>query len=66
MHSHETATLDAVKNSLLSGAGELTLEKSLIDAAHGALERMLQISGRKKNIPCRQMKKSGPGIIIRK
>ena len=59
-------TLDAVKDSLLSGAGEVTLEKSLIDTARGALERMLQISGRKKNIPCRQMKKSGPGIIIRK
>lgn len=59
-------TLDAVRASLEEGVGEVNLKPPLIDAAYSALDRMLRVSGRQKNIPCRQMKKSGPGIIVRK
>ena len=59
-------TLDAVWASLALGKGEINLDSSVLKAAYTALDRMLQVSGRQKNIPCRQMKKSGPGIIVRK
>ncbi|HWQ67153.1 MAG TPA: quinolinate synthase NadA [Methanospirillum sp.] len=46
-------TLEKVKDCLLTGSGEIILEKELMDRARRPLERMIDISNRTKSRSCR-------------
>lgn len=55
-------TLEKVLSSLLTGSGEIILEKKLMDAARHPLEQMIEVSSRQTGRVCRNIKTNKPGV----
>lgn len=55
-------TLEKVRDCLLTGSGEIQLEKNLMDAARAPLERMIEITRERKSQSCRTRKEIRKGL----